>query len=308
MAVWIAGAQGMVGQALQRAYRAMGVEDLLTPSRAELDCLDQAAVCDFIATQRPTCIIIAAAKVGGILANSTFPAEFLYENMMIAGNIIHQAHRYDVPKLLFLGSTCIYPKFAPQPIKENALLTSSLEPTNEAYALAKIVGVKLCEFYQKQYGRHYFSVMPTNLYGLNDNYHPEYSHVIPAMIRRFHEAKQHQLERVAIWGSGTPLREFLFVDDLARACLFLLGLESVPSLINVGSNDEYCIQELARLIADTIGFEGEITNDLSKPDGTPRKKTDLTLIHQLGWSAQTSLQEGLSMTYEDFLQKGLLHA
>jgi GDP-L-fucose synthase len=301
--ILIVGAHGMVGQSLCRLFHRRGYENLLTPSRNELDATNQKAVSSYMQEHRPDIVLISAAKVGGIIANSTYPASFLYENVMIASNLIHQAHLSDVQRLLYLGSNCIYPKLAPQPIREDALLTSTLEPTNEAYALAKIVGLKLCSFYKKEYGRDYITAMPTNLYGPCDNYHPENSHVIPGLIRRFHEAKENRHEKVTIWGSGKPLREFLFVDDLAEALFVLLNCYHGKMHINVGSDEEVTIQELAQLIKETVGYEGVIENDLSKPDGTPRKKSDLTRIHALGWSAQTSLKEGLKIAYESYLQE-----
>lgn len=296
----IAGAHGMVGQALTRKLQKEGYNNLLLPKRKELDCLEQMAVRDYLKKHKPNVIVIAAAKVGGIYANNTYPAEFLYENLMIGANLIHEAHRQDISRLLYLGSSCIYPKFARQPIKEEELLTSSLEPTNEGYALGKIACLKLCQFYKRQYGRSYISAMPTNLYGINDTYHPENSHVIPAMIRRFHEAKKEGLEEVKIWGTGNALREFLYVDDLADALFFLLQRYDDASHINVGSDEEISILDLANLVAKVVGFEGKIVNDTSKPDGTPRKKLDLTKIHHLGWRAKTSLEKGLKIAYDDF--------
>jgi GDP-L-fucose synthase len=297
--IFIAGAHGMVGKALVRAYQARGISDLLTPHRAELDLLDQAKVRSYLALHRPETLIIAAAKVGGILANQSFPADFLYENLVIATNLIGGAHLEGIQRVLFLGSSCIYPKYAEQPIREESLLSAPLEPTNEAYALAKIAGVKLCEFYTKQYGRKYISAMPTNLYGPGDNYHKTHSHVIPGLIRRFHEAKINGDKEVAIWGSGTPLREFLYVDDLAEASLFLLDRYE-GSHINIGSGEELSIRELAEIVSQVIGYKGFITNDLSKPDGTPRKKVDLSKLEALGWRAKTKLALGLERAYIDF--------
>ncbi|NRB72727.1 MAG: GDP-L-fucose synthase [Verrucomicrobiales bacterium] len=298
---YIAGHRGMVGGALVRALRRKGCEDIVTAGSGEVDLRNQSAASEFVADQKPDCMVIAAAKVGGIIANSTYPADFLYDNLMIASNLVHAAHENKVERVLFLGSSCIYPKMAEQPIKEEYLLTSPLEPTNEAYAIAKIAGLKLCDFYRQQYGRLYHSAMPCNLYGIGDNYHPENSHVIPGLIRRFHEAKEAGGESVTIWGTGSPLREFLFADDLADGCLHLMGLEDPPSLVNIGVGSDVTILELAKLIAETVGFDGEILTDPSKPDGTPRKLMDSSLIRSLGWEPQTSLEEGLMASYEDFL-------
>lgn len=299
--ILVAGARGMVGSALVRCFQAQGYTHLLTPSHQKLDYTDQLSVRNYLSINRPDIIVIAAAKVGGIWANMTYPAEFMYNNLMIAANLIHEAHKADISRLLFLGSSCIYPRESPQPIPEAALLTGPLEKTNEAYALAKIAGVKMCEYYRKQYGRSYISAMPTNLYGPKDNYHPENSHVIPGLIRRFHEAKCNRDKTVPIWGTGSALREFLYVDDLARACLHLLKHYDAPEQINIGSQDEVSIGELAALIATTVGFSGTITQDLTKPDGTPRKKTDTSRISALGWRSQVPLKEGLALSYADFL-------
>ncbi len=298
---YIAGHRGMVGGALHRALQKAGCGRILTATSAELDLRDQRATSGFVAANKPDVVLIAAAKVGGIYANDTYPADFIYDNLMIAANLIHAAHESGVGRVLFLGSSCIYPKFAEQPIREDSLLSGALEPTNEAYAIAKIAGLKLCEFYRSQHGRLFHSAMPCNLYGVGDNYHPENSHVIPALIRRFHEAKESGAESVTIWGSGTPRREFLFADDLAEACLHLLALEEPPSLVNVGAGEDLTIREIAALVAETVGFQGEIKNDLSKPDGTPRKLMDSSLIESLGWKASTSLREGLHAAYSDFL-------
>lgn len=298
---YVAGHRGMVGSALVRALNGAGCESVLTADSSELDLRDQSAAGRFVAEHRPDVMLIAAAKVGGIHANSTYPADFLYDNLMIASNLIEAARRTGVGRVLFLGSSCIYPKFAEQPIREDSLLAGPLEPTNEAYAIAKIAGLKLCEFYRRQYGCLYHSAMPCNLYGPGDNYHPENSHVIPALIRRFHEAKMEEAESVVMWGSGTPLREFLFADDLAEACLHLLTLEDPPSLVNVGAGTDVTIQHLAGLVARTVGYEGRIENDLSKPDGTPRKLMDSSLIQSLGWKPSTSLEDGLETAYQDFL-------
>jgi GDP-L-fucose synthase len=298
---YVAGHRGMVGSALCRALASAGCEGQITATSAELDLRDQCAARAFVAEHRPDVILIAAAKVGGIHANNTYPADFLYDNLMIASNLIRAAFETGVERVLFLGSSCIYPKFAPQPIEEESLLTSALEPTNEAYAIAKIAGLKLCEFYRRQHGCLFHSAMPCNLYGLGDNYHPENSHVIPALIRRFHEAKLAEAPSVTMWGTGTPRREFLFADDLAGACLHLLTLADPPSLVNVGAGYDVTIRELAELVARTVGYEGRILNDTSKPDGTPRKLMDSSLIASLGWEAATTLEDGLRVAYEDFL-------
>ncbi len=300
--IYIAGHRGMVGSAIVRALAEAGCESTVTAGSEELDLREQAATLDFVATHRPDVMIIAAARVGGILANDTYPADFLYDNLMIAANLIHAAYRNGVGRVLFLGSSCIYPKFAPQPIKEESLLSGALEPTNEAYAISKIAGLKLCEFYRRQHGALFHSVMPCNLYGKGDNYHPENSHVIPALIRRFHEAKERGDSAVTIWGSGTPRREFLFADDLAEGCLHLLSLTDPPSLVNVGAGNDITILELAALIARTTGFDGGINTDQGKPDGTPRKLMDSSLIRSLGWSPSTSLEKGLKIAYCDFLE------
>ena len=301
--IFVAGHRGMVGSALTRALKGAGCENLLAATSAELDLRNQRATADFVAEHRPDVMIIAAAKVGGIHANNTYPADFLYDNLMIATNLIQAAYENGVERVLFLGSSCIYPKFAEQPIREESLLTSALEPTNEAYAIAKIAGLKLCEYYRRQHGALFHSAMPCNLYGLGDNYHPENSHVIPALIRRFHEAKVARAEVVTMWGSGTPLREFLFADDLAEACLHLLTLEDPPSLVNVGAGSDVTIRHLAERVAATVGYEGKIVNDTTKPDGTPRKLMDSSLIHSLGWKATTALEVGLAAAYEDFLAR-----
>jgi len=290
----------MVGSALIRLAEGRGGYAVLAPDRGGLDLLDQAAVFEFLAREKPEAVVIAAAKVGGIYANNAFPAEFIYENLMIAANLVHGAYRAGVERVLFLGSSCIYPKFAPQPMPESCLLASELEPTNEAYAVAKIAGLKLCQYYRKQYGVVYHSAMPTNLYGPGDNYHAENSHVIPAMIRRFHEAKERGDRSVAIWGSGTPKREFLHVDDLAAACLHLLGLPDPPDWVNVGTGEDLTIRELADRVAETVGFTGTITTDPSKPDGTPRKLLDVTRIKSTGWAPRVGLSDGLAAAYQDF--------
>lgn len=291
----------MVGSALVRALNARGQHTVLTADRKELDLSNQAAVEQWFASQRPEVVIVAAAKVGGIHANSTYPAEFLYDNLMIAANCIEAAHRHHVQRLLFLGSSCIYPREAPQPMREEVLLSSELEKTNEAYAIAKIAGLKLCQYYRKQYGVLFHSAMPTNLYGPGDNYHPENSHVIPGLIRRFHEAKIHGASEVTVWGTGSPRREFLYADDLAEGCLHLLGAEDPPDWINIGYGEDVTIRELAQLVKDVVGFEGALKFDSSKPDGTPRKLMETSKMKALGWQARTPLQEGLVEAYRDFL-------
>lgn len=299
--IFIAGARGMVGSALAGCLQLDGYHNLLTPSHAELDYTDQLAVRSYLQTQKPTVVVIAAAKVGGIWANMTYPAQFIYENLMIGTNLIHESHRADIPRLLYLGSTCIYPREASQPMAEEALLTGPLEKTNEAYALAKIACIKMCQFYHAQYGRSYISAMPTNLYGPGDNYHLENSHVIPGLLRRFHEAKENDSKTVEIWGTGQARREFLYVEDMARALLHLLQHYDEPGHINVGSLEEVTILNLAEHVANTVGYKGQITHDLSKPDGTPRKKTDISRILALGWKPTISLAEGLDRTYQAFL-------
>ena len=313
--IYVAGHRGMVGSAIVRTLQAQGHYHIVTRTHAELDLTDQAAVREFFATEKPVQVYLAAAKVGGIHANNTYPAEFIYQNLMMEANIIDAAFRNGVKKLLFLGSSCIYPKLAPQPMREDALLTGTLEATNEPYAIAKIAGIKLCESYNRQYGAthgvDYRSVMPTNLYGPGDNYHPENSHVIPALIRRFHEAKVNNAPSVAIWGTGTPKREFLYVDDMAAACVHVMSLpqttydqhtQPMLSHINVGCGYDLTIREVAENISKTVGYQGEITFDTSKPDGTPRKLMDSSRINALGWVAQVSLQNGLELAYEDFLK------
>jgi GDP-L-fucose synthase len=303
MKLFIAGHGGMVGSALVRRFsRDRGVT-LLLRGRRELDLLNQAAVDAFYAAEKPDVAIIAAARVGGIHANSTYPADFAFENLAIAANTIHSAYKHGVKRLLFLGSSCIYPKLAPQPIHENALLTSALEPTNEAYAIAKISGLKLCQFYRQQYGVLFHSAMPTNLYGPGDNYHPQNSHVLPALIRRFHEAKENRAPRVTAWGTGSPRREFLHVDDLADACAFLLRTDDPPHWINVGTGTDITIRELTELVAKTVGYTGEIAWDSSKPDGTPRKLLDVSKLAGLGWRARIGLREGVEATYRSFLEE-----
>ena len=301
--VYVAGHRGMVGSALCRALAAAGHPDPIVATSSEVDLRDQRASSEFVADHRPGTMVIAAAKVGGIHANNTYPADFLYDNLMIAANLVQAAHEHGVGRVLFLVSSCIYPKFAEQPIREDSLLTGALEPTNEAYAVAKIAGLKLCEFYRRQHGRLFHSAMPCNLYGIGDNYHPENSHVIPALIRRFHEAKLAGAGTVTIWGTGTPRREFLFADDLAEACLHLLALEDPPSLVNIGAGEDFPIREIAGFVARAVGYEGGIETDPSKPDGTPRKLMDSSLIASLGWTPTTGLEEGLRLAYEDFLSR-----
>lgn len=300
MKLFIAGHNGMVGGALVRRFeREPGVK-LLLRERRELDLTNQAAVEAFYAAEKPDVAVIAAAKVGGIHANNTFPAEFLFDNLAIAANTIHSAYKHGVKRLLFLGSSCIYPKLAPQPMQEEALLTSALEPTNEAYAIAKITGLKLCQYYRKQYGVLFHSAMPTNLYGPGDNYHPTNSHVLPALIRRFDEARAAGKSEVVAWGSGSPKREFLHVDDLADGCAFLLRLENPPDWINLGTGTDVTIRELTETVADVVGFRGKITWDTSKPDGTPRKLMDVSRMAALGWKARIGLREGIEKTFASY--------
>ena len=299
--IFITGHRGMVGSALVRAASKHDVSDVLVADRRELDLTNQAAVFGYLDREKPDTVIVAAAKVGGIHANSTYPAEFIYENLAIAANLVHGSHLAGVRRLLFLGSSCIYPKHAPQPMPEDCLLTSPLESTNEAYAIAKIAGLKLCQHYRAQYGRLYHSAMPTNLYGPGDNYHPENSHVIPALIRRFHEAKVAHAGSVTIWGTGTPRREFLHVDDLADACFHLLRMDSPPDWVNVGTGEDLSILDLAREIAAVTGFHGEILTDPSKPDGTPRKLMDVSRLAATGWKPSVVFHEGLAGAYGDFL-------
>ncbi len=292
----------MVGSALVRAIQAKGEMDLITATRQECDLTNQASVEAFISARKPDVMIVAAAKVGGIHANATYPADFIYENLMIAANCVHSAFRHGVKRLLFLGSSCIYPRLAPQPMPEDCLLTSPLEPTNEAYAIAKIAGLKLCQHYRKQHGVLFHSAMPTNLYGPGDNYHSENSHVIPALLRRFHEAKISGAPEVLCWGTGTPMREFLFVDDLADGCLHLLGIENPPDWVNLGTGTDVSIRALVELVKQTVGYQGEIRWDASKPDGTPRKLMDVSRMTELGWSASTTLEAGLAVAYQSFLE------
>lgn len=293
----------MVGSAIKRELERLGFHNFVLRTSAELDLKNQQRVSDFFEQEKPDYVFLAAAKVGGIIANNTYRADFLYDNLMIQNNVIHQSAIHKVKKLMFLGSSCIYPKMAPQPLKEEYLLTGLLEPTNEPYAIAKIAGIKLCEAYRDQYGCNFISVMPTNLYGLNDNYHPENSHVLPALIRRFHEAKVQNLPMVTLWGTGTPKREFLFADDLAEACVFLMENYNERDFINIGTGEDLSILELARIVKDIVGYEGEINLDTNKPDGTPRKLMDVGRLKALGWSSKTELHSGIKIAYQDFLSR-----
>jgi GDP-L-fucose synthase len=314
--IYVAGHRGMVGSAIIRILNGQGQPQIITRTHAELDLTNQAAVRAFFETEQPDQVYLAAAKVGGIHANNTYPAEFIYQNLMIEANIVHEAFKVGVKKLLFLGSSCIYPKLAPQPMREDALLTGTLEPTNEPYAIAKIAGIKLCESYNRQYGAShgidYRSVMPTNLYGPGDNYHPENSHVIPALIRRFHEAKINNAESVVIWGTGTPMREFLYVDDMAAASVHVMNLNKATyaantqpmlSHINVGTGEDITIRQLAETMGKVIGYQGRIEFDPTKPDGAPRKLMDVSRLRDLGWQAKVGLESGLALAYADFLKR-----
>ena len=303
--IFVAGHRGMVGSALVRRLTALGYTQVITKSRQELDLLDQHAVQHFMQTERPDYIFIAAAKVGGIQANNVYRADFIYQNLMIEANLIHSAHLAGVQRLMFLGSSCIYPKLAPQPLKEEYLLTGALEPTNEPYAIAKIAGIKLCEAYNAQYGRQYISVMPTNLYGPNDNYDLNNSHVLPALIRKAHEAKQRGDKELVVWGTGTPMREFLYADDLADACVYLMEQGYDGPLVNIGTGTDVTIRELAETVLKVIEFPGQLTFDASKPDGTPRKLMDVSRLNGLGWQAKTSLEDGIKLAYADFLKKSV---
>jgi GDP-L-fucose synthase len=298
--IFVAGHRGMVGSALIRRLEAEGFKNLLTRDRSQLDLTDESAVVKFFADEQPAVVLVAAAKVGGIKANNDFPVEFLLENLRIQNNVIRSAYESGVRKLLFLGSSCIYPKFAPQPILETALLTGALEPTNEAYAIAKIAGIKLCQAYAREYGRTFISAMPTNLYGPNDNFDLETSHVLAALLRKAHEAKMQNEQKLVVWGTGEPRREFLHVDDMASACLLLLEKYDSPEIINVGCGEDISIRELAELICDVVGFDGELAWDTSKPDGTPRKLLDVTKLRALGWQPAISLRDGIARTYEWF--------
>lgn len=299
--IYVAGHRGMVGSAIVRELRRQGFDNIVTRTHAELDLTDQKAVNEFFEREKPEYVFLAAAKVGGIVANNEAPADFMYQNMMLEMNVINAAWRNGCRKLEFLGSSCIYPRLAPQPMPESCLLTSSLEQTNEAYALAKISGLKYCEYLNRQYGTDFISVMPTNLYGPNDNYHPTHSHVLPALIRRFHEAKEQGLEEVTCWGDGSPLREFLYVDDLANLCVFLMQNYSGNETVNAGTGKEVTIRELTEIVARTIGYKGRILWDSSKPNGTPRKLLDVSKATRLGWTYSTDLEEGIALAYQDFL-------
>ncbi|MDN4052452.1 GDP-L-fucose synthase [Massilia sp. YIM B02763] len=309
--IYVAGHNGLVGSAIVRTLRAQGHTNIVTRSHAELELTDQAQVREFFRNERIDQVYLAAAKVGGIHANNTYPADFIYDNMMVQANVVHEARANGVHKLLFLGSSCIYPRMAQQPIKEEYLMSGMLEPTNEPYAMAKIAGIKLCESYNRQYGTDYRSVMPTNLYGPGDNYHPENSHVIPALLRRFHEARLTNAPEVVIWGSGKPMREFLFVDDMAEACVHVMNLDHATyakytdpmhSHINVGTGEDVTIADLARLVGEVVGYRGRIGFDTSKPDGTPRKLLDVSKLKDLGWQAKTPLRDGLQMAYDAFVE------
>lgn len=299
--IYVAGHRGMVGSAIVRELQRNGYTNIVTRTHKELDLCRQQAVEEFFAAERPEYVFLAAAKVGGIVANSNALADFMYENMILEMNVIHAAWQNGCKKLLFLGSSCIYPRLAPQPMREDCLLTSSLEPTNEAYALAKISGLKYCEYLNRQYGTDFISVMPTNLYGINDNYHPTHSHVLPALIRRFHEAKEAGLSTVTCWGDGSPLREFLYVDDLADLCLFLMNNYSGNETVNAGTGKEITIKALTELVAEVVGYDGEILWDTSKPNGTPRKLLDVSKSAAMGWKYRTELKDGIEAAYEDFL-------
>lgn len=300
--VYVAGHRGLVGSAIVRNLKSKGYTDIVTRTHKELDLTNQAAVSEFFDREDPDVVVLAAAKVGGIGANSTYPAEFAYENMQIQCNVIHESHKHKVKKLLFLGSSCIYPRMAPQPIPEDALLTGPLEETNEAYAIAKISGLKMCQYYKKQYGDDYISCMPTNLYGPYDNYDLNGSHVLPAMIRKFHEAKENGSPQVELWGTGSPLREFLYVDDMADACVFLLENYSGMQHVNIGTGKEITIKDLAELVRNTVGYEGEIFWNKDMPDGTPRKLNDVSKLHELGWTHKVELEEGVKLAYEWFME------
>lgn len=301
--IYIAGHRGMVGSAIKRKLEKEGFNNFITRISDTLDLRNQQQVADFFATEKPDYVFLAAAKVGGIVANNTYRAEFLYDNLQIQNNVIHNAYLNGVKKLMFLGSSCIYPKLAPQPLKEEYLLTGLLEPTNEPYAIAKIAGIKMCDAYRAQYGCNFISVMPTNLYGYNDNYHPQNSHVLPALIRRFHEAKEQGARAVTIWGTGSPKREFLFADDLAEACYYLMQNYDEEGLVNIGTGEDLSIKDLAMLIKGVVGYNGEILFDTTKPDGTPRKLMDVSKLHNKGWKHTINLEEGIKLAYHDFLTK-----
>lgn len=301
--IYVAGHLGLVGSAIVRCLQSQGYSNLVFRTHNELDLENQKGVNEFFERERPEYVFLAAAKVGGIYANNTYPADFIYNNLIIEANVIHAAYRCGVKKLLFLGSSCIYPRLAPQPMREEYLLTGELEPTNEPYAVAKIAGIKLCQSYNRQYGTNFISVMPTNLCGPNDNYDPMNSHVLPALIRRFHEARVNEKPFVEVWGTGSPRREFLYSDDLGEACVFLMENYNGSEIINIGTGEDVTIRELTNLIAEVTGYQGEIRWDTSKPDGTPRKLLDVSRLHSLGWKHRTSLREGLRLAYEDFLRK-----
>lgn len=294
--IYVAGSNGMVGSAIVRNLRNKGFENIITKSSKDLDLRSQKEVFTFFETEKPEYVFLVAAKVGGIYANNAYPAEFLYDNMMIQNNVIHAAHVHNAEKLLFLGSSCIYPKMAPQPLKEDYLLTGALEPTNEAYAIAKIAGLKMCQYYKQQYGANFISAMPTNLYGINDNFNLQNSHVLPALLRKFIEAKHNNEQDVVVWGSGSPMREFLFVDDLAEACVFLMMNYNDGETINIGTGEDVTIKELAETIKEIVGFSGSLVFDATKPDGTPRKLLDVSKINNLGWKHEVSLKEGIQKT------------
>ncbi|HVK50044.1 MAG TPA: GDP-L-fucose synthase [Pseudobacter sp.] len=300
--IYVAGHRGMVGSAITRKLKEKRHTNLVQRTSAELDLRNQQAVNDFFATEKPEYVFLAAAKVGGIVANNTYRAEFIYDNMMIQNNVIHAAYQHGVKKLMFLGSSCIYPKMAPQPLKEEYLLTGLLEPTNEPYAIAKIAGIKMCDSYRSQYGCNFISVMPTNLYGENDNYDLKNSHVLPALIRKFHEAKQTNAPSVVMWGTGEPRREFLHATDLADACYFLMQTYNDEGFVNIGTGEDLTINELALMVKEIVGYEGNIEHDLSKPDGTPRKLMDVSKLHGLGWKESIKLKDGIRKVYEDFTQ------
>jgi len=300
--IYIAGHRGLVGSAIIRNLEKNGYTNLITKTHSELDLLDSVAVSNFFKKEKPEFTFLAAAKVGGIHANDTYPADFIYQNLQIQNNIIHNAYLNNAKKLLFLGSSCIYPRECPQPIKEEYLLTGPLEPTNEAYAVAKIAGIKMCQSYNKQYSTKFISVMPTNLYGINDNFDLENSHVLPALLRKFHEAKLNNEPEVVMWGTGKPMREFLYVDDMADACIYLMNNYSDSEIVNIGTGEDVTIQELAQTISKVVGYDGEIVNDTSKPDGTPRKLLDVSKLHSLGWQHKISLKNGIKKTYDWFLK------
>lgn len=301
--IYVAGHRGMVGSAIVRNLQQKGYTNIVTRTSSELDLKNQQAVIDFYAKEKPEYVFLAAAKVGGIQANNTYRADFLYENLMIQNNVIHQSYVHGVKKLMFLGSSCIYPKMAPQPLKEEYLLSGFLEETNEPYAIAKITGIKMCESYHRQYGCNFISVMPTNMYGPNDNYNLSNSHVLPALIRKFHDAKENNAPYVEMWGTGTPMREFLHADDLGDACVYLMQTYNGEKFVNIGSGTDLTIKDLALLIKDIVGYTGEIKHDLTKPDGTPRKLMDVSYLHSLGWKHKIELKDGIAKVYEDFKKK-----